>query len=192
MKSTNQPKSESSKYDSNALMARKLKDEEKIHRSITIKKSPAEIYTFFRNFGNLPYFMKDLVSLRVHSETMSHWVVQLEHGPKVEWDAEIVEEKYAEMISWKTIGKTEVQQAGTIWFTKAPREQETIVRLHMAYTIPAGKLGKIATQLVGEDPDSIMLTNLTRLKAYLETGEVPTTKGQPSGREEDLAPEMKH
>ncbi len=192
MQNTNQLKTERTKYDSNALMARKLKDEEKIHRSITIKKSPAEIYTFFRNFGNLPYFMKDLVSLTVHSESMSHWVVQLEHGPIVEWDAEIVEEKYAEMLSWKTVGKTEVQQAGTIWFTKAPQEYGTIVRLHMAYTIPAGKIGKIATQLVGEDPDSIMLTNLTRLKAYLETGEVPTTKGQPSGREEDLAPEIKH
>lgn len=173
-------------------MARKLKDEEKIHRSITINKSPAEIFTFFRNFGNLPYFMKDLVSVLVSSETMSHWVVQLEHGPKVEWDAEITEEKYAETISWRTIGKTEVQQAGTIWFSKAPQDYGTVVRLHMAYTIPAGKIGKLATLLVGEDPDSIMLTNLSRLKAYLETGEVPTTKGQPSGRQEDLAPEMKH
>lgn len=180
-------------YDtSNAILARKLKNEEKIHRSVTIKKSPAEIYTFFRNFGNLPYFMKDLVSVTVYSETMSHWIVQLEHGPIVEWNAEITEERYAEMLSWKTVGKTEVQQAGTIWFSKAPLQHGTIVRLHMAYTIPAGKIGKIATLLVGEDPDSIMLTNLSRLKAYLETGEVPTTKGQPSGREEDLAPEMKH
>lgn len=175
-----------------ARMAHKLHDEERIHRSIIIDRSPAEIYTFFRNFSNLPYFMKDLVSLTVRSETVSHWVVQLEHGPKVEWDAEIIEEKYAEMIAWKTIGKTEVQQAGSIWFSKAPHERGTIVRLHMAYTIPAGRVGKIATQLVGEDPDSIILTNLSRLKAYLETGEVPTTKGQPSGRNEDLAPEMKH
>lgn len=175
-----------------AKMAHKLHDEERIHRSIIIDRSPAEIYTFFRNFSNLPYFMKDLVALTVNSETMSHWVVQLEHGPKVEWDAEITEEKYAEMISWKTVGKTEVQQAGSIWFTKAPRNLGTIVRLHMAYSIPAGRVGKLATQLVGEDPDSILLTNLSRLKAYLETGEVPTTKGQPSGREEDLTPEMKH
>jgi len=170
----------------------KKHSDEMIHRSITINKSPAEIYTFFRNFGNLPYFMKDLVSVRVASETMSHWVVQLEHGPIVEWDAEIIEEKYAEMVSWRTIGRTEVQQAGTIWFSKAPRDRGTVVRLHMSYTIPAGKLGKLATILVGEDADSIMQINLNRLKAYLETGEVPTTNGQPTGRDEDLAPEMKH
>lgn len=175
-----------------AAMAHKLRDQEKIHRSIIINRSPAEIYTFFRNFANLPYFMKDLVSLTVRSETISHWVVQLEHGPVVEWDAEITEEKYAEMIAWKTVGKTEVQQAGTIWFSNAPKNMGSIVRLHMTYTIPAGRVGKIATQLIGEDPDSIMLTNLCRLKAYLETGEVPTTKGQPSGRSEDLAPEFKH
>lgn len=175
-----------------AKQAHKLHDEERIHRSIVINRSPAEIYTFFRNFANLPYFMKDLVSLTVRSETISHWVVQLEHGPVVEWDAEIIEEKYAEMIAWKTIGKTEVQQAGSIWFSPAPFDHATIVRLHMMYTIPAGRVGKIATQLIGEDPESIMLTNLSRLKAYLETGEVPTTKGQPSRRQEDLAPEMKH
>ncbi|AZZ35526.1 cyclase [Bdellovibrio sp. qaytius] len=173
-------------------VAQRLQNPEKIHRSITINKSPAEIYTFFRNFANLPYFMKDLIALTVNSETMSHWVVQLEHGPKVEWNAEITEDKYAETISWRTVGKTEVEQAGTIWFSKAPRDLGTVVRLHMAYTIPAGKLGKFATHLVGEDPDSIMLINLSRLKAYLETGEIPTTKGQPSGRDEDLAPEMKH
>lgn len=170
----------------------KKQNEENIYRSITINRSPAEIYTFFHNFGNLPLFMKDLAALTVVSETISHWVVQLEHGPKFEWDAEITEEKYAEMIAWRTIGKTEIQQKGTIWFSKTAHDRGTIVRLHMLYTIPAGKLGKLATQLVGEDPDSIMQTNLSRLKAYLETGEVPTTKGQPSGRDEDLAPEMKH
>ncbi len=175
-----------------ARVAHSLQNQEKIHRSITINKSPAEIYTFFRNFGNLPLFMKDLVSVLVSSESISHWVVQLEHGPKVEWDAEITEEKYAEMISWRTFGKSEVHQAGTMWFSKAPMNRGTVVRLHMAYTIPAGKIGKLATMIVGEDPESIMLTNLSRLKAYLETGEVPTIKGQPSGRDEDLAPEAKH
>jgi uncharacterized membrane protein len=179
-------------HSAQVKMAHKLHDEEKIHRSMTINKSPAEIYTFFRNFSNLPYFMKDLVSLTVNSETMSHWVVQLEHGPKVEWDAEITADKYAEMIAWKTIGKTDVNQAGSIWFSKASLNRGTIVRLHMAYSIPAGKVGKIAAQLMGEAPDSIIQINLRRLKAYLETGEVPTTKGQPSGRDEDLAPEMKH
>lgn len=172
--------------------ARKLQSEEKFHHSITINKSAAEIYTFFRNFGNLPFFMKDLISLTVKSETISHWVVQLEHGPKFEWDAEITEEKYGEMIAWKTIGKTEIEQAGVIWFSKAPVDRGTIVRMHMAYTIPAGKLGKLATKLIGEDPQSIILINLRRLKAYLETGEIPTVQGQPSGRDADLAPELKH
>lgn len=171
---------------SQIAFARKLQDEEKIHRSIIIRKSPAEIYTFFRNFANLPYFMKDLTALTVISETVSHWVVQLEHGPKVEWDAEITEEKYGEMIAWKTIGKTEILQSGTIWFSKTSMNRDTIVRLHMAYSIPAGKIGKLTTQLIGEDPESLILINLKRLKAYLETGEVPTTQGQPSGRDTEV------
>lgn len=183
---------EKNKLSPSAQMAHRLHDEERVHRSITINRSPAEVYTFFRNFSNLPYFMKDLTALTVHSETMSHWVVQLEHGPKLEWDAEITHEKYAEMISWKSVGKTDVNQAGSIWFSKAPFDRGTIVRLHMAYTIPAGRVGKITSQLISEDPESIMRINLRRLKAYLETGEVPTIQGQPSGRAEDVALEMKH
>ena len=192
MTTSSRDTTENTQDSTRAALVQKLQDSEKIHRSITINKSPAEIYTFFRNFGNLPLFMKDLISLNVKSETLSHWVIQLEHGPRVEWDAEITTERYAELISWQTLGDAEILQVGTIWFTKAPRNLGTIVRLHMAHTMPAGKLGKLTTKLIGEDPESLILINLHRLKAYLETGEIPTIQGQPSGRDEDLAPEMKH
>jgi len=53
----------------------------------------------------------------------------------------------------------------------------------MTYHVPGGRLTELAGQAAGEDPYSLTLTNLRRLKAYLETGEIPTIEGQPSGRD---------
>ncbi len=188
----NQTQAEQSKPKKNQETAALLHNAERARHSVTINKPHAEVYEFFRNFKNLPLFMKDLASVEVKSPKLSHWTVQLENGLKAQWDAEIIAEQPGEMISWQSVGDSEVKQAGSVWFVKAPANLGTIVRLAMNYTIPGGKMSEIATRLMGEDPNTLMIVNLRRLKAYLETGEIPTTKGQPSGRDEDLAPEAKH
>jgi hypothetical protein len=62
----------------------------------------------------------------------------------------------------------------------------------MAYSVPGGKLTELVTLMSGESPQVLTLTNLRRLKALMETGEIATVEGQPSGREEDLPPSLKH
>lgn len=157
---------------------------EKSYRSILIEDHrPDDIYQFFRNLENLSYFMKGIQTVRVDSPVRSHWVVQLKSGTKIEWDAEIFDEIPGIMISWQSLPQSEVVTSGSIWFSKAPRGKGTIVNLAMDYDLPNGKDTELSTLFAGEDPDSLALTNLHRLKAYLETGEVPTTEGQSSGRE---------
>ena len=46
---------------------------------------------------------------------------------------------------------------------------------------PAGSLGSFAAWLLGEEPGQQVREDLRRLKQVMETGEIPTTKGQPSG-----------
>jgi uncharacterized membrane protein len=60
----------------------------------------------------------------------------------------------------------------------------------MDYSVPGGKLTEFLTFFSGESPDILILTNLHRLKAFLETGEIPTTEGQSSGRE--IEQDLKH
>ena len=91
------------------------------------------------------------------------------------------------MISWRSLPDSEVETKGSVWFTHSPRNEGTIVSLGMAYSIPGGKLTELLTKITAEDPNSLSNLNLRRLKAYMETGEVPTTEGQVSGREETPA-----
>lgn len=162
------------------------------HFAVTIGKPPEEVYRFFRDFQNLPLFMKDLKEIQTLSPKRTKWVVQLDEGPQVEWEAEITTERPNEMISWKSVEGSQVSTEGSVWFRPAPEGFGTIVSLAMDYSVPGGKLTEWLTMLKGEDPDSLTFTNLRRLKCFLETGEIATTKGQTSGREEDLESTTKH
>jgi uncharacterized membrane protein len=162
------------------------------HYSVTIGKPVEHVFEFFRNFENLSYFMKDLKDVKILSPKKSHWVIELEMGVSVEWDAEIVSERQNEMIAWKNVEGSEVETTGSVWFRPAPAGLGTIVSLLLDYKIPGGKVSEWLTKFMGEDPDSLSFINLRRLKAYLETGEIATIKGQASGRAEDSEPQQKH
>lgn len=169
-----------------------LTNADKSRHAVTIGTTPDAVYGFFRNFKNLPLFIKDLKSIEMNSAEVSHWIVQLDNGLEVEWDAEIIKDIPEKEISWKSLAGSQVQQNGSVFFTKAPAGRGTVVHLTMDYQVPGGKLTEFLTKMMGEDPESLIPINLRRLKAYLETGEVPTIEGQPSGRDEDMPMESKH
>jgi uncharacterized membrane protein len=189
---TDQPVSKEAIEDSRVILQTTktkrppLHDGVKIQQAITILKTPEEIFTFWRNFSNLPRFMSHVKSVRVQDNKKSHWQVDGILKQSLEWDAEIIEEKSGQMISWRTIGDADVPQTGSVWFTPvAGRPNETEVRIQIMYKPPAGKFGDWVAHLMARDPATQILQDLHRLKAFLETGEIPTTEGQPSGRRQN-------
>jgi uncharacterized membrane protein len=155
----------------------------KIRRSVTINKTPEELYRFWKNFQNLPHFMKHLESVRVLDDRRSHWVVRAPAGRTVEWDAEIVADRENELIGWRSTGGT-VDHAGSVRFERAPGNRGTVVRVQLQYNPPAGRIGATVAKLFGEEPDQQIREDLARLKQLMEAGEILTTEGQPSGRVE--------
>ena len=61
----------------------------KVERSVTIDRSPEELFRFWRNFENLPRIMTHLESVRTTSPNQSHWAAKGPLGTSFEWDAEI-------------------------------------------------------------------------------------------------------
>ena len=70
---------------------------------------------------------------------------------------------------------------GAFALRPAPGGRGTIVTFKMSFE---GEWTGTIARMVGRDSDTRAAVALRKLKAYLETGEVPTTEGQPSGREE--------
>jgi uncharacterized membrane protein len=154
----------------------------KVERSVTIDHPAAELYRFWRNVENLPRIMAHLESVTVLSDTRSRWTAKAPAGQKVEWEAEIINEIPDQLIAWKSVDNATVPNAGSVHFTPAPGGRGTELKVVLEYEPPAGKLGALVAKLFGEEPDAQVREDLRRFKMMIETGEIATTKGQPSGR----------
>jgi uncharacterized membrane protein len=153
-----------------------------VETSIAIDRSPAELYLFWRQFMNLPLFMRNLESVSDLGSGRTHWVARGPDGSLIEWDAEIYNEKANELIAWRSLENAEIVNAGSVRFQAAPQGHGTYVRIALNYNPPAGKLGATIAQLLGADPAQLIKEDLRRLKQMIEAGEIATIDGQSSGR----------
>lgn len=160
----------------------------KIHvqKSVTINKSAAELYSFWRDFENLPKFMNHLESVKTTGEKTSHWKAKAPLGSSVEWDAELTSDVENEKIGWKSSEISEVPNSGTVEFLSTTN-RGTEVRVTLTYEPPAGKIGSLIAKLFGEEPSQQIADDLRRFKGLMETGLIMSIEGQPSGRETEKA-----
>lgn len=153
----------------------------KVVQVMTINKPAGELYRFWRDFENLPRFMKHLQAVRVQDERRSHWVVKGPAGRDVEWDAEIINEEEGRLIGWRSLEGADIANAGSVRFTPAPAGRGTEVKVTLEYNPPAGALGAAFAKVFGEEPGQQTAEDLKRFKQIMETGELATTHGQPAG-----------
>jgi uncharacterized membrane protein len=158
----------------------------KVEKSITIDRPAAELFAFWRNFENLPKVMSHVESVNVIEPSRSHWVVKAPAGTTVEWDAVIHNEKPNELIAWRSADDAEVLSAGSVNFRSAPDGRGTEVKVSLQYDPPGGVLGALVAKLFGEAPEQQIEQDLRRFKQVMEAGEAAPTKGQPSGRAQQL------
>jgi uncharacterized membrane protein len=153
----------------------------KLEKAITINHPPDEIYAFWRNLENLPRFMSHLQSVTQTSDGFSHWVIKTEKGKSLEWDARIIEDQPPRMISWQSLPGSDVDNAGSVWFTAAPGGRGTVVKVQIKYSPPGGKVGAAIAKIFGDSAEKQIASDLYQLKSLLEAGEIPTVEGQTHG-----------
>jgi uncharacterized membrane protein len=163
---------------------------------ITVNKPTEEVYEFWRNFENLPRFMRHLESVKVLENGRSHWQAMAPAGATVEWDAEMTEDRPGELISWRSLPGADVRNAGTVRFTSAPGGRGTEVRVDLEYAPPAGKVGTMVAMLFREEPGQQVHDDLRAFKQVMELGEIVLSdasahKGMHPAQPSDKPVEMK-
>jgi uncharacterized membrane protein len=158
-----------------------------VRKSLIIDRPREELYQFWRDFENLPRFMQHLESVKVTGANRSHWIAKGPGGKKVEWDAELTEDRPNELISWRSVDGSELAHAGSVRFESAAGGRGTIVRVDLRYHPPAGLVGVGIAKLLGRAPDQEIQRDLRQLKQMLEAGEVARTEGQPAGRSTSIS-----
>ncbi|ADV67251.1 SRPBCC family protein [Deinococcus maricopensis] len=159
-----------------------------VQKAITIGVRPEQLYTFWRNFENLPKFMTHLQSVTVQTPggTRSHWIANAPAGLKVEWDADITEDVPNERIAWRALEGAQVPNEGHVEFHEAPGGRGTELRVNLTYHPPGGTLGAGVARMFGEEPNQQITDDLRRLKRIIEIGQEPTTEGQSAGRKSPI------
>jgi len=138
-----------------------------VDERITIARRPEEVFEFWRDLANLPRFLSHLERVDVIDGRRSHWVVQGPAGMHVEWDAELINEIRPDLLAWKSLPGADVASAGSVQF-RPLGPTETELRVRMQYAPPAGRAGAAVARWLGDSPESMLRTDLRRLKDILE------------------------
>lgn len=152
----------------------------KVEHAVTVNAPVADVYKFWRDFSRLPEFMGHLREVKQTDATHSTWTARGPLGMSVAWDAEILEDKPNQMISWKSLPGSDVDTAGSVHFRMAPGGRGSEVRVSLKYDPPAGQLGTMVARLFGEDPASQIREDLARFKQLMEAGDVRRPGGRPA------------
>jgi uncharacterized membrane protein len=141
-------------------------------RSITVGRSPGEVYSFWNDFTNFPRFMQHVEAVEPAGEGRSRWRVTGPGGTRAEWTSEIVERRENELIAWRCVDTSELYNAGKVTFREAPRGEGTVVTVEMQYAPPGGRIGAALLKLFRKEPGQQVIDDLRRFKQVMETGEV--------------------
>ena len=148
-----------------------------VNKVVTISKTPEELYTFWRDFKNLSQIMDHLESVEVLSETRSRWTAKAPAGQSVSWEADIIRDEPNQLIAWRSVKGSSIDNSGSVRFSPSTGERGTQVKIALEYQPPGGTLGILIAKLFGEEPNQQVESDLLRFKQLMETGEL-TTNGR--------------
>jgi len=151
------------------------------HVTLLVNASPDQAYKLWRNFAGLPRFMVHLKSVRELDSRRSEWVVLGPGQRELRWSAEITEDTPGQRIAWRSLPGAEVQTSGSVQFRSDHQGRGSFVSVHLQYSVPGGPLASPLAAVIGKNPEFVVREDVRRFKQLLETGEIPTTRGQTHG-----------
>lgn len=163
----------------------------RVKAAVTIDRSAADIYRYWRHFENLPDIMAHLKSVEVLDETRSRWTVRAPLGSSATWEAEIVEDVEEQVVAWQSVPGSTIDNSGEVRLMPAPGDRGTELHVLLRYELPAGAVGAALAKLFGDDPVQQVKDDLRRFKQVMETGQVVRSDGAPSGTDARLQPKQR-
>ncbi len=141
-----------------------------LQKDILVHAPVEEVFGFWRAMENFPLFMSHVEEVRTSGEDRSHWRVKGPAGIAFEWDAITTRLIPNQVLAWKSVEGSTVENAGIIRFEPANGGRSTRLDIRLSYNPPAGALGHGFARLLGVDPKKQMDDDLLRFKSLLETG----------------------
>jgi len=126
-----------------------------VEEAITISRPRAEVYAYFARPKHLPAL--------------------------ADAEVDIARNVADQELAWRGLRGEKLAHFGSLSFRDAPGGRGTIVAAHLEYAPSGGSLGAALARVMGRSPQRLVADALRHARAILETGEAPSTSGQPSG-----------
>jgi uncharacterized membrane protein len=152
----------------------------RVERTMTILRSPAELYLEWRDLTHWPELVPMLESVTPQDDRLSHWVARGPANTRIEWDAELTADELGQLIAWRSVEGSDVSSTGSVHFETAPGGRGTEVRVVLTSTPPGGRLGAAMATIFGKSADRQVREGLRRFKQRMETREISVSGAQES------------
>ncbi|KKJ95843.1 hypothetical protein LQ51_26280 [Micromonospora sp. HK10] len=153
---------------------------------MTIERRVADVYTFYRDFANMPRFLGDVMASEQIGPGTYRWAIRGPLGVRLHSTVRLVEERPNQLLRYETTAAPGMRTHWTVRF--APGSDPARTDVYEVLRIPFGKVGRAALTLVGKPPGAEVAANLRRLKQLLETGEVTDTEHAVAGKFAPVVP----
>jgi uncharacterized membrane protein len=155
-------------------------DRNTIEATVEIERPVHEVFAFYRDFGNLPRFLGDVLTVEPTGESSYRWTIQGPLGIRLHWTIRVTGEQPDTLIRYETIGLWGLKGRWEIYFAHGAHPDSTEVRERM--TAPLGMLWRAVLALMGKFPEQEVKANLHRFKQLMETGSVTDTRYSVAGK----------
>lgn len=128
-----------------------------------------DVYRFWRQLENLPQFMHHLEEVKNIDNIKTSWkaVFPGTFAP-LSWEAEILEDRPGEYLSWSSLPGSTVESAGSVAFTDAPGNA-TVLEARIAYRLPSVDINIDDGSSVNSLLEAIIAEDVGRFKSRMET-----------------------
>jgi uncharacterized membrane protein len=144
---------------------------------VVVARPRRELYEFWRDFTNLPRFMRNVRSVTAVDSLSSVWSITDADGRSAEWEFLITDDEQDRLIAWSASGKTPIRYSGRVEFHDAAADEApgTRVTATVRYQAPDGLVDTLIAKVAGghstaDDPAVQTRGDLARFKQCMEDG----------------------
>jgi uncharacterized membrane protein len=151
-------------------------------RSLTIDANPDELLEAWCDPAVQQQVLGDLAELTAGDRNQMRWQVRLPGDRSVQVASELVECQPGVMAHYRSTAPHDIEMDLVFAVEPAPADFGTEATVKIECAVPGGTLASAAAKLLGSAPEMLVGRALRRLKALIETGEIPTLESNPSAR----------
>lgn len=175
------------------LATRKLASDGATHNplqlraSISLEEPPDEVYRQLRDLSNLTAYLSHAHTVELQGEESFQLTSDIPFSGTSLWHARIIEDVPSRRVVWETLPESPLHMRGQLDINPRSGERGTLLRASVSIKPATPSLVTPLARLLGSLPDQWLMQQLRRFRQYVETGEVATTQGQPTGRRSPLS-----